>query len=257
MTADRHDLDALIAEVTALKRRMRIQVRALAAVSALCVGAAVLFAAGPLHSQAQKITANEITLVDANGATRGVLSGDSGIGLVDSALAFYNAAGERRLLVDVADNEPTIYLLDAQGRTRLFLDVNAAGEPRLSLNDDKPQSRIQFKVDDGGIPGMLLFDEEGRRRYLLNLESGEASENFFEAGGVRRLHINGGSAPRIEMFDSDGKQRAEMAFDSTMPFFALSDANDKQRLKLGVDPLGASLTLYDAAGGISTRLSQR
>lgn len=242
------DIDALIAEVGALRSRLRLYGRMLAATCAACAGAAALFVTSPLQSQGTKLSLNEITIVDASGKPRGVWSGDTGLAIYDSAMALYNAKSERRMLFNVADDEPTIYFLDAAGKTRMYMDVNAAGAARFSISDKDVKQRIFMTVDNQKIPAIILNDEAGKRRYLINVEKDEPTQSYFDADGKFRIYTNGGSFPRTILYDNQAKQRAIIAVNTDgNPLLGMNDAAEKQRVLLNVDG-AASLLLKDADG---------
>ena len=148
---------------------------------------AALFAAAPLQSQASRITAQEITIVDSSGKARGTWAGDTGIVLSNSALTLNNALGERRLLVNVADDEPTVYFLDKAGKTRMYFDVSAAGAARLGMSDSQLKQRVFLTVDDQRNPALILNDEAGNRRMVLNVEKDEPIHAFYDEIG--RAHV--------------------------------------------------------------------
>jgi hypothetical protein len=178
------DIAALATEVASLKRRLRLYGRALVAGAALSIGGAMVFAAAPLHSQDSRLTAQEITLVDAQGQARVVLSGENGIALMNSALAFYNEAGQRRLLANVADDEPSIYFLDREGRARMYLDVNYREEPRIGLNDRALKLRVLTTVDFRKNVGLFsLNDDDGKRRAVLSADNDTGSLTFLDEEG--------------------------------------------------------------------------
>lgn len=252
------DLDVLASEVASLRRRVRLYGRMLAATCTGAAAAAVLFAAHPLSSQATRIVAQEITLVDQSGRTRGVWSGDEGIALHDSALALYNTDGARRLLVNTAGNEPTIYFLDAQNRARMFFDLDATDQPRLGMNDDQGRQRLFLSVDARRIPALLMTDEDGKRRLLVNVENGEPTQNFIDADGRWRLYLNGGAQPKAAVYDAQGRARGTLSVDDEgMPSLTLSDAVERRRAVLNADNDAGRLLLFDGNGGVSARLQGR
>lgn len=243
------DAQTLIAELDALKRRMRFYGRSLAAVAAICAGAAALFMAGPLHSQATKLVVQQLDIVDASGATRAVFSGENGLGIYNSALAFYNAANQRRMLFNVSDNEPTIYFLDDAGKTRMYMDVSAAGASRFSMADDQNKQRVFITVDAQKIPAVILNGEDGNRRFVANVEKGEPTMGFYEGNGNFRMYVNGGNFPRLMMFDAEARQRNVMAVDDKgLPFFRLNDPAGNQRVLLNFENDAGHIFFKDAAG---------
>jgi hypothetical protein len=250
MTADRQDVEVLIAEVRALKRRLRAYGRALLASVALGAGAAVLFVTTPLQSQVQTITASEITIVDSNGNKRGTWSGDGGIVLNNSTLALYSAANVRRMLMNVADDEPTLFFLDAGGKARMYMDVNAKNEARMAMVDDQNKLRLLLSADGQHNPGLSFYDAAGKRRWLANVENDAPHQYLYDANGSLRVYMDGGDYPRLMMYDGAGKRRSILGVNTEgSPVLGLNDAEENQRYLLSVEKDNEPTEKYiDAAG---------
>lgn len=95
-------------------------------------------------------------------------------------------------------------LLDASGRVRAALELDANGEPRFALKDAAGTSRVQLRlrgaeafvdlldeqghhrlglaIDTAGLPQLVLLDAQERPRYQLAMNAKGAPGTMFLAG---------------------------------------------------------------------------
>ena len=81
--------------------------------------------------------------------------------------------------------EPTMVLLDKNGKTRTFIKVQRDGAPVITLNDAAVKPRIGLRLNDKTGAPALMFNHEDDRTHL-------------------NMHLLGDGSPRLIMNDQHG-----------------------------------------------------
>jgi hypothetical protein len=116
--------------------------------------------AGAVQLPRRAMTAQELVLVDAKGATRGTFGvnkdGDAGLSLFDHQ-------GRLRTALEISDTEGLAFkLFDPTGAVRLSLIINRDRIPALRLFDSQDRPRVLLGVDPEGEAALDFYSEDGK-----------------------------------------------------------------------------------------------
>jgi hypothetical protein len=161
----------------------------------LAAALAAIYASGPTP---QKFTAHEFDVVDDSGAVRVKLDASKG----EPEVVLLDSKGNRRVVTALVGGLiPAIALLDAQGMTRMQMDLTL-DMPTIALIG--AQGNMVKVGLDSGEPDIVLSGGQGNAAEMA-LHSGE---------------------PDINLFDGQGKQGIRIAIASGKPEIWLRDAED-------------------------------
>jgi hypothetical protein len=159
MTTSTPTLAALSDRIAALERSNR-RLRAVGwTIAVVAVGFATLAMGGD-----QIITVREVRLTDDSGKPRVLLSVRTGLSMVD-------AQGRARVVLNVDAEGPGLALYGETSQVGMIANVNRDG-PALTLRDNKGHTRAMLAAIDQG-PGLIFWnsnDEESAA--LISRESG-------------------------------------------------------------------------------------
>jgi hypothetical protein len=129
--------------------------------------------AAPAASEAQRLMASELNLVDADGKVRAQLAFRQVQGVLQPGLFLYGPDGKERVGLTLlgTPSSPALALSDAKGDTRLWLGLNAGGAPQTVLYDAGNHLRAALGAitlqGPGGpqklpVSSLILSDEKGK-----------------------------------------------------------------------------------------------
>jgi hypothetical protein len=107
-----------------------------------------------------------------------------------------------------------VILVDAEGRPRGRVGVEADGTPRLFLIDPTATPRVGLAITGDGRPGVTLYDAQGRPRAGLGMAAdGRFDLGVGDAAGTIRLGLGVATdgRPGLTLYDQRGTLRAVLS----------------------------------------------
>lgn len=191
------DLETRLASLERSSRRWRAAAMAMATV-ALVGGMAAMQAAGP-----DELTLRKLTIVDAEGRQRVVVSG--------SGLIFADEAEHPRIVLATLDNgAAAVQHFDPEGRRRIAVGTFADGGASVLQLDTDRRIRLESGTYSDGIARVTQFDASGLPRLTSSTDAkGHAVTEHADPEGMPRIRVGTNPAGRAEvrLVDQTGTER--------------------------------------------------
>lgn len=186
-----------------------------------------------------EIRARRYYVVDSHGTERALLGinddGSTGLSLLDkhehilaaigsdpdgtSVLSMYDSRGKMRTMMGVGPTGSALSMHDANGVSRVSLEVQNDGVPLLHMKDSDGHPRAQLMVDDIGTPSITYFSNN--RKILLSLWAHDDAPYGLQLWSRQ-------NDPGVSLvLESDGR-----------PVLSLAGAGSSSRIWAGIDEKG-------------------
>lgn len=157
-------LASLQTRVTALEQRARRATFAAYALGlALACGLGMAFTAqqptGAQDPESAELRAQRFVLVDGKQRVRGLFKTDA---KGQPSFALLDAEGRERASLRIEADEVLWTLLDQAKENRLGMSVDTAGLPHVVLNDKAGRPRMHLSLNPAGRPNLLCLGDEGK-----------------------------------------------------------------------------------------------
>lgn len=184
----------------------------------------VLLEPSAANAQARQdpITTGQVTLVDASGRIRGVLSAEDDRGMA------------------------SLTLLDEAGRRRAVLATGANGAPTLEMYDQAEALRVHTTIQ-GGAP-IIVVNGDNDRRAIVGALTGSPTLSFVDGSLTRaQIGFSARGLPNLEMVGPTGQQQITLGVDAEgQPLMTLRDQEGRSRATMGVVQETTVLNLADS-----------
>jgi hypothetical protein len=148
-----------------------------------------------------------------------------------------------------------LILVDAAGKPRAELRVDATGTVALGLLDTNQRRRVELSAKTSGS-GLILVDEGGRKRAEINATNDAGVLLFDPAGRTRAgIQVDSLGQPAVAIYSEAGKAVGALMTYSTGTGLVLYDESGVARAKLTSEPMGQQLVLLDKGGNQRAELS--
>ena len=156
-------------------------------------------------------------------------------------------------------------VVDQAGKVVATLDATGEEGPGLTLLDAAGKTRIWLNVTKDG-PGLTLYDSAGKERAELVVSKDGPALTVYDAARRPRIWMNARKeGPGLTLYDAAGKGRVWLNVKKDGPGLTLYDAAEKRRALLGSTALATgsegateqtaegSLMLFDSEGKVLFR----
>jgi len=128
--------------------------------------------------------------------------------IVTSEISIVDAAGQPRLVLSAASGVPSIQLLSPKGVASATVALDPEGRPRIALSSpDAAQPTVSVEVDDKGAHAR--FDRPaGGSSYLFLNNAGVSGLVLIDTHNVRRAEVILGpdGEPQVRRYDAQGRR---------------------------------------------------
>lgn len=115
--------------------------------------------------------------------------------LVAEKFILRDSAGNKRAVLDVEGNGPSLALYDEKDRVRAALSVGPDGTPLLALADSKGEARIHLSLAVGNAPYLEFYNGDAKPRVTLSLDYDDQVRLFLYDKAKNGYWSAFGSAP--------------------------------------------------------------
>ena len=165
-----------------------------------------------------------------------------------------DAKGNRRLVMAVIENEPSIGMYDAKGKVRFIMRLLENGPAITLCGEDEETGLTMTVIKD--TPAISLWDENGKNRLGMRLLKGKPCIEFSDMNEKVRAKFGFFNEypedfPGIWMYDPKGKERLAMGVLGDLPGIWMNDANEKRQVLLmgtDLDFNGGYMSIFNKTG---------
>jgi hypothetical protein len=161
-----------------------------------------------------------------------------------------DAEGRTRAVVGLdADGISGLTLIDAAGQVRCSLGYLAGGTSALALTDTEGKVRAYVGLEANGSPRLTFSDDAGLGRLALGVDRGLSGLGVMDDAGDVRAYVSlqPDGTSLLAVADPTGKATASLEVSP----LALCDQAGKPRVHIGPDNPGAwGVRLLDPDGGL-------
>jgi hypothetical protein len=126
-------------------------------------------------------------------------------------------------------------VLDASGKERTYVGIDASGYPTVDLGDSAGRLReSMYLLSD--FPVLRQFDSAGKRRAEIRLDASNDGELLLNDQNEKlrlALFRTKSGDPQLGLYGSDEKLRAFFSTDDASPYLVMRDAAGVSRLNVG------------------------
>ena len=196
------------------------------------------------------IRATSFQLVDDSGNVQAELKSTDG----RPSLSMYGKDGAARLIIDIDEDGPGIYLLGEEETNRILAYLSPDGEPRVTFKDSSDSDKLEFSVGADGRPMVRLLNGRGQGMILLTIYD-EVMPTLAIAdtsGNIRiSLSILGDDSAFFPLDGQTGGRVFLRTSDDGLPILGMTDQYNDAKLMIDVDEDGSpSFSLKQDDGDI-------
>ena len=183
------------------------------------------------------IRAKAFQLMDDSGNVQAELKSTDG----RPSLSLYGKNNEERLIIDIDEDGPGIYLLGEGGTVRLLAYLSSEEEPRITLRDKFDFDKLEFSVGADGRPLVRVLNNAGQGMILLTIYDDEMPSIALAdtSGNIRlSLSILGDDSAFLSLDGKAGGRLFLRTGEDGLPILAMTDQYSDPKLMVDVDEDG-------------------